>query len=112
MAAVYRDGDGLAMCNNTFAFSLVQNSICNGMDILVDKSQPSTTPCNAISFGMGFTAFPIMAPTTVAPPTPLSPGCTPATDPANTSCTDAGVDSGTHPDAHADAHGHADAHAG
>ncbi len=100
----YRDGDGLAMCTGTFAFGLVRSSICNGMDILVDKSQPTTTPCDAISMGIGFTALPILAPTEVAPPTPLSPGCPAATDPANTSCTDAGVDSGTHPDAHADAH--------
>jgi hypothetical protein len=82
----YRDNQGNPLCTDSgFIYSTVKTSICNDADITVEGTLPLSAPCDAVSFGMGFTADPAVVGPKVPPPTP-TPGCPPATDPANDSC--------------------------
>jgi hypothetical protein len=84
--SAYRDTTGMPLCTDSgFIYSTAKTSVCNDADILLDGTQPKSAPCDALSFGMGFTADPALRGPQVPPPAP-SPGCPPATDPANDSC--------------------------
>ncbi len=82
----YRDDNGLPLCTNSgLIYMSAKTSFCNDADILLNATEPSTTTCDAVSFGMGFTADPALRGPSVPAPTP-TPGCSAATDPANDSC--------------------------
>jgi hypothetical protein len=84
--SAYRDNQGLPLCTNSgLIYMTAKTSICNDADILLTATDPSSTTCDAVSFGMGFTADPAQRGPSVPAPTP-TPGCSPATDPANDSC--------------------------
>jgi hypothetical protein len=82
----YRDGTGMPLCTNEgFLYPTAKTSICTDADLTLDGTAPKSAPCDAISFGMGFTADPAVKGPVV--PVPQSePGCPAATDPANDSC--------------------------
>ncbi len=85
--STYRDNNGMPLCSNSgFIYDTAKTSVCNDADILVDPTQPISTTCDALSFGMGFTADPAVLGPVVPVPTP-TPGCTAAMgDPATDSC--------------------------
>jgi len=87
----YRTTTGAPLCTNTLiVYAQAKGTICNGLDILTVDGQPASLPCNALSMGVGFTAFPILPLSTVGAPTVPTPGCSAATDPATDSCGDGG----------------------
>ena len=101
----YRSDQGQPICTDSYGYDIAKTDVCNGLDILVEESQPPTLPCDALSIDFGYTAIPIVAPTTVVPAATPTPGCPAATDPATDSCNpspDAGADGGKHLDAKAD----------
>ena len=82
----YRNNNGTPLCNDgNFIYQTVKTSICNDADITVDGTLPKSAKCDAVSFGMGFSADPAIRGPNVPVPTP-TPGCPAATDPANDSC--------------------------
>ena len=54
--ASYRDPSGNAICTGSIQYSVAKSTICNDADILVNQADPASTPCDALSFGLGFTA--------------------------------------------------------
>lgn len=84
--SAYRDNMGNPLCTDSgFLYSTAKTSVCNDADIPLSATEPSSATCDALSFGMGFTADPALRGPAVPAPTP-TPGCPPATDPANDSC--------------------------
>ncbi len=81
----YRDNNGQPICTNATTYSIAKGVICSDADILVDGTQPKSAACDALSFGLGFTADPaLVGPVGAAGATP--DGCSPASDPALDSC--------------------------
>ena len=56
----------------------------------MNGSDPVSLPCNALSIGIGFAAYPILPLISVAPPVTPSAGCPDATSPAHDTCNDGG----------------------
>jgi hypothetical protein len=84
--STYRDNTGTPLCTDGgFIYSSLKTQVCNSADVLADPTQPISTTCDSISFGMGFTANAALLGPIVMPPA-LTAGCPPATDPANDSC--------------------------
>lgn len=82
----YRDGNDMPLCTDAaLAYTTLKSAVCSDADILVDDTRPKSSPCDALSFGMGFSADPALIGPKAPPPTP-SPGCPMATDPAYDSC--------------------------
>jgi hypothetical protein len=81
----YRDTSAQPLCTDSAFFKAAKMAVCNDADILLDENQPRTTPCDAFSFGMGFSADSALLGPKVPVPTP-TPGCPAATDPAGTTC--------------------------
>src|SRR5205807_960876 len=53
----YRDSNGAPICKGTVAYNFGKSTICGSADILSTTGGPSD-PCDALSFGIGFTADP------------------------------------------------------
>jgi len=84
--SAYRDTSGMPLCTDAgFLYSTAKTSICTDADILLTATEPKSATCDALSFGMGFSADPALRGPSVPAPTP-TPGCPAATDPANDSC--------------------------
>jgi hypothetical protein len=84
--ASYRDDNGDPICTGTIGYNLAKSAICNDADILVNASEPESTPCDALSFGLGFTADPAnVGPVEDAGASPDG-GCAPGTSPAGDMC--------------------------
>jgi hypothetical protein len=82
----YRDNMGNPLCTSSgFLYSTLKTQVCNDADVLADPTQPISTTCDSISFGMGFTADPALLGPQVMPPA-STPGCDAGIDPANDSC--------------------------
>jgi hypothetical protein len=82
----YRGTNGMPLCTDSgILYSGLKTQVCNDADILADPTQPISSTCDSISFGMGFTADPAVLGPTVMAPTP-TPGCDAGTDPAMDSC--------------------------
>lgn len=60
-------------------------ALCTGADIRADGTSAKSLPCDALSFGIGFTADPAQIGAPVPEQQPEG-GCPPETDPANDSC--------------------------
>ena len=83
--ASYRDPAVAPFCTSSPIYQIAKESICNDADIHVDDSEPPSTPCDAISFGLGFTADPAkIGPVEDAGP-PVD-GCPAGTSPAGDVC--------------------------
>jgi len=83
--AVSTLGSGTALCTDDSLYQNLKTAVCNARDITAQIAGP-TAPCDAVSFGMEFTAEPAqLGFIYVPPPGPPSP-CTPMTNPANDAC--------------------------
>ncbi len=54
--ASYRDENGMPLCKTMAGYNVAKAAICNEADILVDPNAPKSMACDALSFGLGFTA--------------------------------------------------------
>jgi len=92
MISRFRDEEGNAFCTSDLLWTeIIKRNICLAPDIQAGAPEPNK-PCNAVSFSMGFDAYPAqLGP--VVPDKGLAMGCPPETDPINDSCEpkDAGV---------------------
>ncbi len=82
----YRNATGTTFCTDNLFYPEAKAAVCSGQDILVNGADPASLPCDALSMGVGFTAFPIAQLSVVGAPTVPSAGCPAATDPTNDSC--------------------------
>jgi hypothetical protein len=76
--------DDQALCTDNLVYAMVKNTLCEYPDVASGQVGP-TTPCDALSLGMGFEAEPARLGPVWWPPSDLAP-CPPATDPANDHC--------------------------
>jgi hypothetical protein len=84
--ASYRDENGAPICTNQVAYDVAKSTICNDADILVNAAAPKSDACDALSFGLGFTADPAtLGPIVDAGATPEG-GCPPGESPAGDTC--------------------------
>jgi hypothetical protein len=74
------------ICTDTAVYAAIKNAVCEYPDIASTLGGP-TTPCDAMSFGLGFQAEPA-AFGAVVPQPAASPLCPPATDPQFDNCDD------------------------
>lgn len=80
----FRFDDGKAICTGDPLYqAFLKPSLCTGADILT-LAGPSSLPCDAISFGFGFTTYPARLGSVIDLP-PESPGCV-MDDPRDDSC--------------------------
>jgi hypothetical protein len=93
--ASYRANSGPALCMDNAYYGITHSAVCASQDILAGVGSAAEA-CNAISMGIGFTAYSILPLTEadIAPPTVPSPGCPDATSPMHDTC-DSGVDAGS-----------------
>jgi hypothetical protein len=85
MVSSFRSDEGLAFCTNDIVWTqLIRPQICRAPDIQVGAIEPNK-PCDAISFGIGFDAYPAQL-GNVVPVLPPAGGCPPEFDPINDSC--------------------------
>lgn len=82
----FRDGDEDPLCTDSPLFALARDAICESADIFSGAGTP-TSPCDAISVGIGFSAEAALLGDVVEPPE-LSPGCDEGTEPSRCSCDD------------------------
>lgn len=82
----FRDGNGDPLCTNDALFPIARNAVCETVDIFDGIATP-TSPCNAISVGIGFTADPARLGDVVETPEP-SEGCEPEFLPSTCKCGD------------------------
>ena len=84
--STYRDSNGKPICTDlAIVYQTAKAAICNGLDILADPAAAKTERCDALSIGIGYTAYQAAIGSVEAPPTPL-PGCPDATDPIHDTC--------------------------
>ena len=89
LSSVFADLAGLrvngnsSLCVGSGYYAIIKQQLCNATDLA--SSGGSTAPCDALSFGMSFEAWPAVlgAATAVAP---LTNGCPMTTDPTNDAC--------------------------
>jgi hypothetical protein len=83
-ADTFRTPEGVAVCTDDFAFPSVLNAICDNLD--VNAGAPNVAEyCDAMSFGIGFTAGQaVLGPVVDVPGPPTA--CTPETLPSNAVC--------------------------
>lgn len=79
-------GGGDTVCTDDTIYPLIKSAVCKFPDIASTLGGP-TTPCDAISFAMGFEAEPARFGSVYFPSAPVAP-CPPETDPANDTCED------------------------
>jgi hypothetical protein len=82
--STYRDDAGKPLCTDGTFYKLGRDQLCGAQDITVAPSGP-TTPCDAVSAGIAFQAYPAQLGPFYTPAAP-SPGCPAATNPANDVC--------------------------
>jgi hypothetical protein len=83
----YRDNNDMPFCidKNALAWAIAKPAICRAADILIDGTQPKSSPCDAISMGIGFSTGPAaLGP--IVDGGGVSDGCAPSGDPANATC--------------------------
>ncbi|MSP26504.1 MAG: hypothetical protein EXR75_15425 [Myxococcales bacterium] len=56
MIASYRNNEGEPLCTDDAFYCAAKNAFCDGLDISADGVGNPAQPCNALSFGVGFTA--------------------------------------------------------
>jgi hypothetical protein len=81
----YRDNNGNPICRTTFGYSTAKAQICTAPDILVDGTEPKSTPCDAVSFGFGYSAQAAVLGSTVASGKPAT-FCDAGNDPGDDTC--------------------------
>ncbi|UQA56424.1 hypothetical protein [Polyangium aurulentum] len=85
MLSSFRNEEGHAFCTDDLLWSqIIKRNICLAPDIQAGAPEPNK-PCNAVSFSMGFDAYPAQLGALVPDPPP-PPGCPMATDPIYDSC--------------------------
>lgn len=83
--STFRGQGGLLICTNSLYYQPVKSRVCSARDILTDAILPASTPCDALSIGIGFEADPAqLGP--VVPAAEPTPGCPPESDPVNDFC--------------------------
>jgi hypothetical protein len=82
----FRDGEGEPICTNDALFGLARDAVCETADMFDGVATP-TSPCNAISVGIGFAADPAVVGEVVESPEP-SEGCEPQFLPSTCKCDD------------------------
>jgi hypothetical protein len=82
--ASYRDESSMPICTTNTFYPTIKTLICQSADILAGQGTPAS-PCDAMSFGVGFTADPAKLGSVTQPPAP-SPGCAAGTDPGADGC--------------------------
>jgi hypothetical protein len=75
---------GQRLCTDDAFYGNIRTAVCDHADIASELSGP-TTPCDAVSFGIGFRAEPALLGPVWEPPMPMST-CPPGTDPVEDSC--------------------------
>jgi hypothetical protein len=73
------------ICKNDLAYTFVKPRLCSSRDILTDPVQPASSPCDALSFGLGFTADPALLGGVLPAAMPV-PVCDPGQDPIDDTC--------------------------
>jgi hypothetical protein len=75
------------ICTSSPFYSVAKSAVCNDADILVNANDPASTPCDALSFGLGFTADPAnIGPVLEPVDAGTSGSCAPGTSPAGDTC--------------------------
>lgn len=84
--ASFRGQNGMLICNDAgIIYNGVKARVCSSLDILSDSIQAASSPCDALSLGVGFAADPAL----LGPPIAAAgetPGCAPDQDPTKDSC--------------------------
>jgi hypothetical protein len=80
-----RVNGGMALCTNSAYYITVKNAFCTAVDAVAKGGGGPTTPCDALSFGMSFEAWPANLGTPVMS-MPLGGGCSSSSDPKNDTC--------------------------
>jgi len=83
--AVSSLGSGGTLCTDDTLYQTLKQAVCDAQDITSQISGP-TAPCNAVSFGMAFSAEPAQLGFVYVPEPGNDTMCPPATDPANDTC--------------------------
>ena len=81
---VFRLPDGKSLCTDNSVFDVLLGTICNSLD--VNTGAPNIgQKCDALSFGLNFTADPVqLGPIVELPPPPGA--CVPGTEPSTETC--------------------------
>jgi hypothetical protein len=82
----FRDGNGDPLCTNNPLFSIARNTICDMVDVFDGLATP-TSPCDALSVGIGFSADEATLGGVAASEQP-TPGCDEAARPSSCKCGD------------------------
>ena len=77
-------GSGEQVCTDHTVYPLIKSAVCKFPDIASTLGGP-TTPCDAISFAMGFEGEQTTLGSVYVPTGTTNP-CSPETDPANDTC--------------------------
>jgi hypothetical protein len=81
----YRSPTGDPFCTDTAYYQFAKGLLCSYVDINSVLGTP-TDPCDAISFGLAFTAQPAKVGAFAADPMPPSQSCSPGHDPTDDAC--------------------------
>jgi hypothetical protein len=79
----FREG-AFFICSDQALYQTTKQAMCAARDIHASIASPAT-PCDALSFGIGFTADPALR-GVISPSADPMPICMPAVDPINDSC--------------------------
>ena len=82
--STFRDGSGSAICTGDIFYNQLKSGLCTLPDILAELGS-STTPCNAISVGLGFEAEEARL-GEISTPLPTDGGCPDGESPADDTC--------------------------
>lgn len=82
--STFRDNKGEPICTGNVAYEVGKSTICTGADILSTTGVPSDA-CDALSFGVAFTADPALLGVAVDPTLPLK-FCPDGGDPISDTC--------------------------
>jgi hypothetical protein len=80
----YRRSDGSAVCTNKPYYAAGKRTFCRALDIN-EVEGPTSRPCDALSIGVGFEAFPALLGDSYLA-VPETPGCPAAQDPLYDTC--------------------------
>ena len=82
--STFRVSSGAAICRDNIIYTQLKSGLCALPDILAELGSP-TTPCDAISVGLGFEAEEAQLGDVVVP-LPVDGGCPDGENPADDSC--------------------------
>ncbi len=82
--ASFRRQDGGGICTDDPLYSLTHDLLCNAQDLRVGPGD-ETTPCNALSAGIDFDAYPARMGAPAPPPATVEP-CAPGASPTDDVC--------------------------